>query len=274
MTAIDTVEVLALVREVGAGLCETFWRGEPAVEPDQMMALFRRVDGAARAGLRRELACLYPSIAWMEGESGSTEAEDAETAAFAARGEYWICDAIDGAMQFVRAIPNWSMSLTLMREGVPVFAAIFDAVHDEMFHAVWGHGAFRNGEAIRTNGRGSHRQGVVATSQPPDAGKDRRAVRQAGASLSAMLADVAAVRNLGATSLQLAYVACVRLDAFWEFGEDGFNCIGGALLVREAGGVVTQADGAPYGLTSRSIAAAPPGAHATMLLRLREALMA
>jgi myo-inositol-1(or 4)-monophosphatase len=272
MTAIDTEEVLALMRETGAGLCETFWRGEPVVEVDDMMAAFQRIDGAAQAAMKRALARLYPGIAWMESELDSTEPEDAETAALAARGEYWICDAIDGAVQFLRAIPNWAMSLTLMREGVPVFAAIFDAVHDEMFHAAWGQGALLNGVAIRVNGRTSHYQGIVATSQPPFAGRDRHAVRRAGAALSAMLPDVVAVRNLGATSLQLAYVACGRVDGFWGFGDDSFNCLGGALLVREAGGLATRIDGQPYLLGAPSIAAASPGAHASMLLRLQEVL--
>jgi len=274
MTAIDTEEVLALLREAGADLCETFWHGEPVIEADEMVAAFRRIDGAANAGLKRGLARLYPAIGWMEDELGGTEAEDAETAAMAERGEYWICDAIDGAVQFLRAIPNWSMSLTLMREGVPAFTAIFDAVHDEMFHASWGKGAYRNGERIRVNGRSAHYQGMFATSQPPFAGRDPRAVRQAGVALSAMLPDVVAVRNLSATSLQLAYVACGRIDGFWEFGDDGFNCIGGALLVREAGGLATQIDGKPYQLGSPHIAAASPGAHASMLLRLQEALAA
>lgn len=266
VTAIDTEEVLALLREVGADLCESYWRGEPAVELDQAMEVFQRVDGAAAAALRDALAEHYPGIGWMGDELGGTPPDDC--------GEYWICDAIDGAMQFVRAIPAWAMSLTLMRDGVPVFTAIFDAMHDEMFHALRGHGAYCNGRAIRVNGRADHYQGIVATSQPPFASRQRIAARLAGLSLSVMLPDVVAVRNLGATSLQLAYVACGRLDAFWEFGEDGVNCIGGSLLVREAGGMATQADGAPYGLPSASIAAAPPGAHASMLLRLQEAMVA
>ncbi|SFM15097.1 Inositol monophosphatase family protein [Rugamonas rubra] len=75
------------------------------------------------------------------------------------RGEYWICDAIDGAVMFVRAIPNWAMSLTLVRDGEAVFAAVYDALHDETFHALAGGGAFRNGKAMRVNDKGSHYHG-------------------------------------------------------------------------------------------------------------------
>ena len=164
------------------------------------------------------------------------------------------------------------MSLTLMRDGAPVFAAVYDAMHDEMFHAQAGGGAFRNGAAMRVNARDSHYHGVVASNQPPFVCRHRKATAQAGHSFSAMLRDVAAVRNFGPTSLQLAYVACGRLDAFWEFGADGFNCIGAVLLIREAGGIVTQADGMPYVLSAGSIAAAAPKVHAAMLLRLQESL--
>lgn len=272
MTAIDTEEVLAALRAVGADLCDSFWTQRPVVEIDEMAEQFRRIDGVARAALREELAQAYPAIGWREDEFDHDDSgEGADDAGFDPVGEYWICDAIDGAVQFVRAIPNWSMSLTLMREGVPVFAAVFDAMHDEMFHAQWGRGAFHNGVPMRVNRRASHYHGIVATSQPPYVGKQPQAMRQAGDALSAMLRDVVAVRNLGPTSLQLAYVACGRLDGFWEFGDDGLNCIGAALLIREAGGAVTQADGQPYTIHSGSIAAAPPGAHASMLVRLREA---
>ena len=123
MTAIDTEEVLALLREVGAGLCETYWRHEPVVEADEMMAAFRRIDGAASGELRRELSGMYPAIAWHDDELGEQILQG---------GEYWVCDAIDGAVQFLRSIPNWAMSLTLVREGVPVFAAVYDAMHDEI----------------------------------------------------------------------------------------------------------------------------------------------
>lgn len=272
MTAIDTEDVLTLLRDVAADLCETFWTMDPVIEADDMFAAFERIDGAASARLREELAVLYPRIGWMEGELEDIHEMDSETAVQARSGEYWVCDAIDGAVQFLRAIPSWAMSLTLMREGVPVFSAVYDAVHDEMFHAICGKGAFRNGLPMRVNTRTSHHIGLVSTTHPPFVCKQQRAVRQAGHAMSGMLRDVAAVRNLGPTSLQLAYVACGRLDAFWEFGDDGFNCIGAALLVQEAGGKVTQVDGAPYTLWSGSIAAAPPAAHASMLVRLGESL--
>lgn len=221
MTAIDTEGVLELVREVGAGLCETFWRSAPVAQARDVLA--------ANDALRDALQADYPAIPWADGQLSEQ---------YAQRGEYWIGDAIDGAAQFLRTMPNWCMSLTLMREGMPVLSTVYDAMHDEMFHALRGHGAWCNGQPMRVSAR--RQQALVAT------------------------------RALAPTSLQLAYVAAGRLDGFWQHGEDGYHSIGGTLLVHEAGGLATQADGQLYHLTSPSIAAAPPGMHAWVLRCLQE----
>jgi myo-inositol-1(or 4)-monophosphatase len=105
---------------------------------------------------------------------------------------------------------------------------------------------------------------VLATSQPPFINDDPDVIGLAGTSLVRVLRKAGAVRNLGPTSLQLAYVACGRLDAFWEFGEDTFNCLGGALLVREAGGAATDVEGETYRLRSTSIVAGGSRVHALL----------
>jgi myo-inositol-1(or 4)-monophosphatase len=221
MTAIDTEAVLELVRELGASLCEAFWRSAPALGAQDIRC--------ANDRLQQALAEAYPGIAWADGQLSEE---------YARRGEYWIGDAIDGAAHFLRAIPNWCMSLTLMREGVPVFSAVYDAMHDEMFHALHGHGAWYNGQPMR-----------VSTCRQQ---------------------QLVGMRHPGPTSLQLAYVAAGRLDGFWQYGADGYYSIGGTLLVREAGGLATQADGRPYRLTSTSIVAAPQGVHADVLHSLQQ----
>ena len=176
MTTIDTYDVLERMRDVAADLCEVFWQQEPVIELDEMFAAFQRIDGGASAALRASLAEAYPHIGWLDGEleraaanddnddnddeGDGSDGKDADkgddggegkgggdgaAGRRQSRGEYWICDAIDGAVSFVRAIPNWAMSLTLVRDGEAVFAAVYDALHDETFHAHAGGGAFRNG---------------------------------------------------------------------------------------------------------------------------------
>ena len=265
MQTIDQHFVIQQVRQVGASLRDTFSQLQPAIEWADVMVAFRRIDGAASQRLKDGLAAAYPGIGWLDGELNGAEAwQNARTGAF------WACDAIDGAVQYLRAIPQWCISLTLVEQGQAVFAAIFDVMHDELFHAAAGGGAYLNGRAIHVNARSSHVGSVLASSQPPFVTSDANAIAMAGRSLSALLADAFAVRNLGPTSLQLAYVACGRLDGFWEYGEDTFNCLGGSLLVREAGGHSTDVHGAPYGLQADSVVAASAVVHQGMLRRLAD----
>jgi myo-inositol-1(or 4)-monophosphatase len=258
----DPAFAIALLREVGAGLKQRFAAWQAVHEVEDMMRAFRALDDAAVDRIASALQAEYPDVAWVGDELKGADAwEQAKT------GRFWACDPVDGAVQFLRAIPQWCISLTLVEDGQAALTVIFDAVHDELFHAIAGGGAFLNGRPITVNARRSHVMGVLATSQPPFV-KDRDIIALAGKSLAALVAEAGAVRNLGPTSLQLAYVACGRLDAFWEYGEDTFNCLGGSLLVREAGGVATAIDGAPYALQAEGIVAAPAPVHATVMARL------
>lgn len=262
-TSIDTVLLFDLLRRVGMRLQQTFKSLPPLVEHDEMIAAFRTIDGEAGAAIKAGLADAYPGIHWLEGELGG-----GATWQCAHTGSYWICDAIDGAVQYLRSIPQWCISLTLIHDGKPVFSAILDVMHDELFHAVSGAGAFLNGKRIHANTRSTLKGALVATSQPPFINSDAEVGGLAGRSLSAVLADVGAVRNLGPTSLQLAYVACGRLDAFWEFGEDTFNCLAGVLLIQEAGGVVTDVGGHDYRMQASSLIAASRAVHTSLIAKL------
>lgn len=274
---IDIDVVLQQVRLTGQQLKQQFQSLTPVTETGPLFATFKRIDGAAADDLRQRLAQLYPAISWFDGEPGG-ELDESITMP---SGDCWLCDVIDGAVQYLRAIPQWCTTLTLLRDGQPLLVVVYDAMHAELFHALAAKectvaapatpgGAFLNGLPITVNARSSFHEGILASSQPPFAFRYPHALRQAGQSLSAILEHAIAVRNLGPTALQMAYVACGRLDGFWVYGPDGYNCTGPALLVREAGGLVTTAEGAPYGLRSHSLLAAPAGVHATMLATLQQ----
>jgi myo-inositol-1(or 4)-monophosphatase len=250
---------IEVVQSIGIHLKARFASLEPIIDSDAMMAAFRELDGGASDQLRQALSSKYPDIAWLDGEL-----EGADIWRNVEAGRFWVCDAIDGAVQFLRGIPHWCVSLTLVEAGAATATIVYDPMHEEMFHAVSGTGAWCNGERLRVNDRKSHHGGLLATSQPPFSNDDEYVVNGSTASLKVALKEAGAVRNLGPTSLQLAYVAGGRLDAFWEYGEDTFNCIGGVLLVTEAGGVATDASGRPYGLASNSIIAAPAPVHRSL----------
>ncbi|MFF4395018.1 inositol monophosphatase family protein [Streptomyces sp. NPDC001480] len=107
---------------------------------------------------------------------------------------------------------------------------------------------------------------VVATSQPPFIGRQPGVAEAAGRSLASVLPRVAAVRNLGPTSWQIADAAVGRLDAFWQFGRDAANLLPGALVAREAGAVVSDADGKPWTAASDGFLVASAGLHGHLVV--------
>ncbi len=265
MLEIDKEVVMREICATGQALLVRFSTLTPVIERRDMMMAFRDHDGKASDAIRAALARETPGVGWLDGElKGSAAWTQAGEASF------WVCDAIDGAVQYLRGIPQWCVSLTLLTGGVARMAFLYDPIHEEFFHAECGVGAFLNGRAISVNGRVTHCDGFLTTSQPPFVQNDAASIRRAARSMQAILPEAGAVRNLGPTSLQLAYVACGRLDGFWEFGEDTFNCLGGALMVAEAGGVATDAHGNAYVMQSDSIVAGPAAAHASLLRALQE----
>lgn len=259
MIPFDIQAAIEIVRTVGIALRSRYVSFDPVFDNASMMAAFRELDGGASGQLRQALAAKYPDVAWLDGEL-----EGSGVWRTVSRGRFWVCDAIDGAVQFLRHIPYWCISLTLIEDGAARAAIVFDAMQDEMYHAVVGSGAWCNGDRLYVNNRQSHHGALLATSQPPFCNDNEFVVSGATSSLYVALREAGAVRNLGPTSLQIAYVASGRLDAFWEYGEDTFNCLGGALLVAEAGGLATDVSGKPYGIASNSIIAAPRPVNASL----------
>ncbi|WP_212763788.1 inositol monophosphatase family protein [Streptomyces sp. I05A-00742] len=225
----------AAAREAGALL-----KDRPAPAPGRTMetlrSTFASVDEPVAALLRERLDGLVPDAVWAD----ELDTELPET------GAVWVVDAIDGAVQYLRGMPYWCVSLALVRDREPVAAVLHSAVLGETYTAAPGEGAHRNGVPVVPAGEGELAAAIVATSQPPFPSGQPEAVAAAGRGLSAAVREVAAVRNLGPVSWQVADVAAGRLDAFWEYGRDDANLLAGALIAREAGAVVTDMAGRPW----------------------------
>lgn len=182
-----------------------------------------------------------------------------------AEGDVWTMDVIDGAVQFMRDLPHFCVSLALVRDGEPVAAALHAPLLGETYLAAAGHGATRNGETITPSARTRLEAALVGTSHPPFAAGQPAAVAAAGRSLAAVLPAVGAVRNLGPTSWQIADTAAGRLDAFWEYGRDDANLLPGALVAREAGAVVSDTAGRPWQAGASGFLVAPRELHGQLL---------
>ncbi|GAA4847117.1 inositol monophosphatase family protein [Kitasatospora terrestris] len=249
------------VREVAAQLVARH-RDEPAraVTLAEAAEVFDALDGPASALLRGRLTALRPGARWLEDELAARVPAD---------GEWWVCDATDGAVQYLHGLPHWAVTATLVRDGEPVLAVVHAPYLDATYTAEPGGGARLNGRGVRPQRR-ELAAAVAATAQPPLVGQDPVAVRRAGESLGAVLPWVLAVRNLGPTAVQVAQVGSGHLSLFWEYGSDAGNLLPGALVAREAGALVTDAAGAPWTASSSSFVAAAPSLHQDLLALLRE----
>ena len=253
--------IVRATHEAGAALAERAGRAgrTPARTMREFRTIFGEADGAALEIIRPALTRLRPDAAW--GDEIDTVLAD---------GEQWIVDAIDGAVQYLQDLPQWSVSATLIRDGQPAVAVLHNPGLAETYVGVAGGGTTRNGAPVAPSAKTDLSVTLFATSQPPFAGRDLEAVRRSGASLASVLPLAGAVRNLGPTSWQVADVASGRLDGFWEFGVDDGNLLGATLIAREAGAIVTDRHGRPWAAGADSVIVAPPQLHPALLAAVTE----
>ena len=152
----------------------------------------------------------------------------------------WHVDPLDGTTNFLHGIPQFCISIGLERSGDFVAGVIYDPGKDEMFVAERGKGAYMNNHRIRVAGRREFGQALIGIATP-HLGRPGHAhfLKELGA----VMARAAATRRLGAAALDIAYVACGRLDAFWERNLNSWDFGAASVLVREAGGIFTPLDG-------------------------------
>jgi myo-inositol-1(or 4)-monophosphatase len=174
-------------------------------------------------------------------------------------GVVWVVDPLDGTTNYLYGFPAFAVSVAARYGGVTVAGAVHDAVHGETFAAARGRGATCNGRPIRVSGQTDLATALVGTGFAYDAG---RRARQA-ATLVRVLPRVRDIRRAGSAALDLCWVACGRLDGYYEWGLGPWDLAAGELVVAEAGGVVTGLDGGPP--RPGSVVAATPGIHAALV---------
>ena len=180
----------------------------------------------------------------------------------------WIVDPLDGTTNFLHAIPHFAINIALEREGQVVAAVTYNPVTNELFWAEKGKGAFVNDHRLRVAARTRLDEAVLATGIPfLGHGQHARFLKE----LHQISQRVAGVRRFGAAALDLAYVAAGRFDGFWERDLKSWDVAAGLLLVTEAGGKVTTADGGEDMLEAGTILAANLDLHALVLEKLKAA---
>ena len=207
------------------------------------------VDINAEQEIIYQLQKAYPDHAILGEESGFIGREDAEYR--------WIIDPLDGTTNFIRGIPHYAVSIACMYRGKLEHAVIVDPVRQEEFTASRGRGAQLNGHRIRVSDLANLEGALLGTGIPFKNHCDDK-LEAYSKSIEVLASQCAGIRRAGAASLDLAYVAAGRLDAFWEIGLSSWDMAAGVLLVREAGGLVADIDASDNYLDSGNIVCGNP----------------
>ncbi|MDH5749870.1 MAG: inositol monophosphatase [Rhodospirillales bacterium] len=211
-------------------------------------------DFAAEKTLKEELSKARPKFGFLLEEGGSVVGSDTSNR--------WIVDPLDGTTNFLHGIPHFAISIGLERDNDLLAGVIYEPVHDEMFWAEKGQGAYLNGRRLRVSGRARMEDSLFATGIPFKGRNDHEPfLRQ----LEAVMAVSSGVRRFGSAALDLAYLAAGRYDGFWEMGLSPWDMAAGIVLVREAGGFVTDLEGGKKIMETGNILAANDLLHGPLL---------
>src|SRR4051812_4420091 len=194
-------------------------------------------------------------------------AEELGGAAAAPAGPCWIFDPIDGTSNFAHGLPIFCASLALEVDGVAEVAAVYDPNRKELFSAERGAGAFLNGRRLRVSATDRLVDAMLVTGFPYDV---HARVDEIVGLFAAFVGQARAVRRLGSAAIDLCYVAAGRLDGFWESDLKPWDIAGGALIVAEAGGSVTNTDGQPFQSRGGHVLATNGPLHQPMLDVIRD----
>jgi myo-inositol-1(or 4)-monophosphatase len=258
MTQRPLLGVAVTAAQMGGEVLRRYFR---ALAPEQVNEKARNdyVSAADRASEEVIAAFLQretPEFGLLAEEGGAT----------GIAGTRWVVDPLDGTANFIHSFPHFAVSVALVQEGEPLVGAVFDPMRDEMFCAARGGGAWCNGRRLSVTGRSGLAGAFMTTGFP---------FRMHGMIdlylrvFRDVFLRVAAIRRPGAAALDLAHTAAGIFDGFFEFCLSPWDIAAGAVLVREAGGIVTDLDGGGAIFEHGNVVAASSGVHPELLDLIR-----
>lgn len=217
------------------------------------------VDKAAEKEIIRTVHNAYPDHSIMAEESGQHGKGDFQ----------WIIDPLDGTTNYLHGFPQFAVSIALKNKQTIEQAVVYDPLRQELFTASRGRGAHLNNRRIRVSSRRSLDGALLGTGFPF---KQQEDLDTYLATFKALFPMTSGIRRAGSAALDLAYVAAGRLDGFWELGLNPWDVAGGALLIEEAGGFISDFSGGRNFIESGNVIAANPKIHKQMLDHIRPLL--
>lgn len=212
--------------------------------------LVTQADVDSEKSIKKTISEVFPDDIFL--------AEESHNGASLTSHRTWIIDPIDGTTNFAHGVPFYAVSIALYIEYEPVVAVILGLPMKELFTAVKGEGAFLNGVNIRVSNTSNPKSSLIGTGFPY---RDLSVLDDYLKVFEVLMHETHGVRRPGSASYDMAYVACGRYDGFYEYALAPWDVAAGALLIREAGGVVTDWSGTDNWLFGKRIIAANPGIH-------------
>lgn len=184
-------------------------------------------DKAAEHLLVSAITKAFPQHAILAEEGGKLGNADSDY--------LWVIDPLDGTTNFAHGVPYFSVSIALLEQSKPIIGVVYNPISDEMFAAEQGYGAWLNDRQIRVSKTDSLQKSLLCTGFPYDMHQPNNNIDN----FSRLVTKTQGVLRLGSAALDLCYVACGRIDGFWEMDLKPWDMAAGALIVHEAGGLVT-----------------------------------
>ncbi|HHM21120.1 MAG TPA: inositol monophosphatase [Bacteroidetes bacterium] len=242
------LESCKIIKEVGTFIKTQQGKvSNQQIELKGLNSLVSYVDKTAERQLVAQLKKLLPGAFFL------TEEETVEQK----KGKYqWIIDPLDGTTNFLHQLPCYAVSVALQADGKTVVGIVYEPNNKECFYAWKEGGAFLNGQPVRCSSNNDLANTLIATGFPYH---DFKRVETYTSILKYLMKNTRGIRRWGAAAVDLAYVACGRFDAFYEYGLNPWDVAAGAFIVEEAGGKVADFSGGPGFLFGREIIAANNG---------------
>ena len=256
MHPILTIAVRA-ARKAGSIINRASLAGGLQVRSKRANDFVTQVDQASEQAIIETVKKAYPDHGFLAEESGASN----ETSEYV-----WIIDPLDGTTNFIHGFPQYCVSIGVQHRGALTHAVVYDPNRNELFTASKGRGAFLNDRRIRVTGLAKLGDALVGTGFPF---KELTRLDLYTRQLQTMMRTCSGVRRAGAAALDLAYVACGRLDAFWELGLAPWDMAAGVLLIQEAGGLVGDLQGEQTFMESGDVCCATPKIFPALLDALR-----
>lgn len=241
--------ILDAVRKVGDVFLKDYKQNSIPQTMDELLQQLEDIDTLCLTSLKQDLSTEFPNTDWLIGDEFDTDSQRKP----AAKDEYWLCDAMDGAIQYLQHIPGWTINLVLVRNGKPFFSVIYDPLANEMFWAKDQEGAFMNDKPLQITGKTDSAIMLAIFEYGHQDKSNNNLNQKIGSTVTKLIDTFGIVRNYGPHGLQLAYVGAGRIDVFIQEDIDTHNWLAGLLIAKESGAEILTTDGAPWKWGSESL---------------------